>query len=53
MLEDCFHQQGAMDKLISDSAQVEKSIRIKDIIRTYIIQDWQSEAYMQHQSFAE
>ena len=52
-LEDNIRSRGAMDKLISDSAQVEKSVRVKDILRMYTIQDWQSEAYMQHQNYAE
>ena len=42
-----------MDKLISDSARVETSKRVKDILRALIIDDWQSEANYQHQNFAE
>ena len=42
-----------MDKLLSDSAQVEFSARVKDILRALIIDDWQSEANYQHQNFAE
>ena len=52
-LEDNIRTRGAMEKLISDSAQVEKSTRVKDLLRMYGIQDWQSEAYMQHQNPAE
>ena len=52
-LEDNIRTRGAMEKLISDSAQVEKSVRVKDILRSFTIQDWQSEAYMQHQNYAE
>ena len=32
---------------------METSGRAKDILRAYVIGDWQSEAYMQHQNFAE
>ena len=42
-----------MDTLISDSAQVETSKRVKDILRALIIDDHQSEANYQHQNFAE
>ena len=42
-----------MDKLISDSARVEVSRRVKDILRNLIIDDWQSEPNYQHQNFAE
>jgi hypothetical protein len=52
-LEDVIHKRGAMDKLISDSAQVEISKRVKDVLRAMIIDDWQSEANYQHQNFAE
>ena len=52
-LDDIIRQRGAMEKLISDSAQTEKSREVKEILRAYCIQDWQSEAHMQHQNFAE
>jgi hypothetical protein len=52
-LEDVIRKRGAMDKLISDSAQVEISKRVKDVLRAMIIDDWQSEANYQHQNFAE
>ena len=52
-LEDNIHQRGAMDKLISDSAQSEISTRVKDILRALFIDDWQSEPYHQHQNYAE
>ena len=42
-----------MHKLISDSAKSEISIRVKDIIRTLFIDDWQSGSYHQHQNFSE
>ena len=46
-------QRGAMDKLITDSAQVEQSKRVQDILRTLIIKHWKSEPHYQHQNFAE
>jgi hypothetical protein len=52
-LEDNIRRRGAMDKLISDRAQVEISNKIKDILRNYAIDDWQSEPYHEHQNFAE
>jgi hypothetical protein len=42
-----------MTKLISDSAKLEISARVKDVLRAFIIDDWQSETYYQHQNFAE
>ena len=42
-----------MDKLISDRAQVEISGRVLDILRSYVIDSWQSEPHYQHQNFAE
>ncbi len=52
-LEDEIRKRGAMDKLISDSARVEISNRVEDILRALCIDDWQSEANYQHQNFAE
>ena len=52
-LEDNIHKRGAMDKLISDHAQVEISNRVHDILRANCIDDWQSEPYHQHQNHAE
>jgi len=52
-LEDNFRQGGAMDKLISDRAQVEVSERVLDILCALCIRDWQSEPYHQHQNFSE
>ena len=51
-LMDNSKQQGAMDKLISDSAKVETSQQVKDILWTLIINDWQSKPNYQHQNFA-
>ena len=52
-LEDVIRRRGAMDKLISDSARVEISARVKDILRALCIDDWQSEPNYQHENFAE
>ena len=52
-LEDVIRQRGAMDKLITDSARVEMSQRVLDILRALCIDGWQSEAHYQHQNFAE
>jgi hypothetical protein len=42
-LEDVIRKRGAMDKLITDSAKVEISQRVLDILRALCIDDWQSE----------
>ena len=52
ILEDNIHRHGAMDKLISDSAKNEISQKVKDILRAYNINDWQSEPYHQNQNSA-
>ena len=52
-LEDVIRKRGAMDKLITDSARVEISRRVKDILRSLCTDDWQSEPNYQHQNFAE
>ena len=52
-LEDNICRCGAMDKLISDSAMNEISHKVKDILRAYNINDWQSEPYHQNQNPAE
>ena len=52
-LEDEIRKRGAMDKLISDSARVEISNRVKDVLRALLIDSWQSEPNYQHQNFAE
>ena len=52
-LEDEIRRHGAMDKLITNSAQVEISRRTMDLLRALCIDDWQSEAHYQHQNFAE
>jgi hypothetical protein len=52
-LMDVIRQYGAMDRLISDNAKAQISDRVKDILRTYCIKDWQSEPYKGNQNFAE
>ena len=52
-LEDNIRKRGAMDKLLSDCAQVEISNRVHDILRANCIDDWQSEPHYQHQNHAE
>ena len=52
-LEEYIQKRGAMDKLISDSANNEISHKVKDILRAYNINDWQSEPYHQNQNPAE
>ena len=42
-----------MDKLLSDSTQVEITGCAKDILRDYAIGSWNSEAYQQKQNPAE
>ena len=53
MLQDVIHEWGAMDKLLSDGAQVEISEQVKDILCAYHISDWQSEPMQRHQNFIE
>jgi hypothetical protein len=52
-LLEVIRKRGAMDKLISDSAAVEISTRVLDVLRHLTIDSWQSEPYFQHQNFAE
>ena len=52
-LEDNIRQRGAMDKLMLYSAQSEISTRVKDILISLFVDDWKSEAYHQHQKYAE
>ena len=49
-LEDNIYRHSAMDKLISDSAKNEISHKVKDILRAYNINDWQSEPYHHNQN---
>jgi hypothetical protein len=52
-LQDVIRRRGAPSKLVSNRAQVEISGRVKDILRSLIIGDWQSEPHQQHQNPAE
>ena len=52
-LLDCIRDRGAMDKIISDHADYQKTPRVLDILRTLLITHWKSEAYYQQQNFAE
>ena len=49
-LQDNIRRRGAMTQLISDRAQDEISNKVQDILRNYMISDWQSEPYYQHQN---
>ena len=42
-----------MDKLLSDSAKTEISMKVMDILRAYHISNWHSEPYHQNQNPAE
>ena len=44
---------GAMDQLVSDSAKVEISARVTEILNIFGIKDYQSEPYNKNQNFAE
>ena len=52
-LEDNIRRRGAMDKLLSDSANTEISKKVMDILRAYHISNWHSEPYHQNQNPAE
>ena len=52
-LEDVIRKRGAMDRLLSDRAQTLISGKVKDILRSLIIGEWQSEPYHEHQNPAE
>ena len=39
-LEDNIRERGAMNRLVSDSAEVEISCKVKDILRTLLISSW-------------
>jgi hypothetical protein len=49
-LEDNIRRRGAPTCLISNRAQVKIRKKVQDILRTYIIGDWQSEPHQQHQN---
>ena len=52
-LEDNIRRQGAMDKLLSDSAKTEISDKVMDILRAYHISNCHSEPFHQNQNPAE
>lgn len=52
-LNDVIRTSGAMDMLTNDRAQAEVSKRVKDVLRSYVIKDWQSEPHQQQQNYAE
>ena len=52
-LLDNIRTRGAPTKLISDRAQLQTSNKVKDILRYYMVGDWQSEPYHQNQNPAE
>ena len=43
LLEDNIRRRGAMDKVLSDSAKIEISIIVMDILRAYETSNWHSE----------
>ena len=53
VLQDNIRKWEAMSKLISDRTQVEISNKVQDILRNYLIKDWQSKPHSQHQNAAE
>ena len=53
ILSDNIRKRGAMDTLISDGGKYEISKRVTDLLRSLLIQDYQSEPYHQHQNKAE
>ena len=53
VLLDNIRNRGAMTKLISDSARIEISNKVQDILRNLMISDWQSEPHQHHQNPAE
>jgi hypothetical protein len=52
-LNDFIRKLGAMRGLFSDNARAQTSLRVKDILRHYKIDDMQSEANQQNQNYAE
>jgi hypothetical protein len=53
VLTDEIIDHGAPTKLVSDSAQVKTSKEVCNVLCTYGVSAWQSEAYQQHQNPAE
>ena len=52
-MKDTIRQRGAIDKLITDSAQDKVTRRFKDVLRDYVIGNWSSDAAQQQQNPAE
>lgn len=52
-LEDVIRKYGAPNTLISDMAKSEISRRVKDLLRKFCIDEWNSEPHFQWQNFAE
>ncbi|CAB9524801.1 Retrotransposon protein [Seminavis robusta] len=52
-LMDEIRKLGAMNRIRSDNAKAQCNQRVKDIYRTFCIDDWHSEAYKGNQNFAE
>ena len=52
-LEAKVKQKGSMDKLMPDSAQSKIITRAKDMLIALFIDEWKSEAFHQHQNYAE
>ena len=42
-----------MDRLVSDQTQVDTSGRVLDLLRTYVIGNWNSEPHQQQQNHTE
>ena len=53
VLADNITMRGAPTKLITDSAKVETSNKVRELLRTFGVNAWQSEPYHQHQNPAE
>ena len=51
--EDIIRQRGAMDRLMSDKSQIETSGIFLDVLRTYVIGNWNGEPHQQQQNYAE
>ena len=52
-VEDEIRKLGAMDVLVSDRARSQISKKLHDVLRTFRIDDWQSEPHNKNQNFAE
>jgi len=52
-LEDVIRERGAPTQLLSDSAMVLRSLRVKDILRALYIGQWTSEPHRQNQNIME